>query len=85
MHPGAGVDESSGNAHARAVFVAGHADDAGGGLDGEIHRAEFGEATVVAVALAGGIDETGKVRGEVVVAETEAFERAGGVVFEDDV
>src|ERR1700688_3165155 len=30
MHPGAGVDESGGDAYARAVGVAGHADDAGG-------------------------------------------------------
>jgi len=28
MHPGAGVDESGGNAHARTVAVASHADDA---------------------------------------------------------
>src|SRR5579872_5689225 len=51
MHPGAGVDESGADTHARAVTIAGHADDAGGCLDGEIHRAELGEAAVAAVAL----------------------------------
>ena len=56
MHPGAGVDESGSHAHARAIAVTGHADDAGGCLDGEIEGAELGEAAVVPIALARGID-----------------------------
>src|ERR1700730_8995709 len=73
MHPGAGIDEGGGDANSRAVGIAGHADDARGGLDGKIHRAELREAAVAAVALARGIDEAGGARGEVVVTETEAF------------
>src|SRR5579885_479721 len=85
MHPRAGVDEGGGDAYARAISVAGHADDAGGGLDGEIHRSELREAAVTAVAFAGSEDETRKARSEIVVAEAEAFERARGVVLEQDI
>src|SRR5271163_656741 len=85
MHPRTGVDERGGDAHARPVSIAGHADNAGGGLDSEIHRAELGVTAVAAIALAGAIDEARELLREVVITEAEAFQRARSIVLEDDV